>query len=82
MEATNPGTLMKMNSEDREQWADAIRAELSSFADLDVFDQVMPEDITAMSKSGIHPKRLRALLILVKRPDPRGRHGWKPKARV
>eukprot|EP00975_Prorocentrum_lima_P023717 4990801-Prorocentrum_lima.AAC.1 len=32
-------------------WVDAIRAELSSFDDLDVFDQVMPEDITAMKRS-------------------------------
>eukprot|EP00975_Prorocentrum_lima_P069800 12928424-Prorocentrum_lima.AAC.1 len=35
MEAINPGTLMKTSSADREQWIDAIRAELSSFADLE-----------------------------------------------
>eukprot|EP00975_Prorocentrum_lima_P005025 1093347-Prorocentrum_lima.AAC.1 len=43
MEAVNPGTLMKMSTDDGEQWIYAIRAELPSFADLEVFDQVMPE---------------------------------------
>eukprot|EP00975_Prorocentrum_lima_P047024 9831691-Prorocentrum_lima.AAC.1 len=42
----------------------------------------MPEDITAMERGGIHPKSLPAILILVKKPDPQERHGWKPKARV
>eukprot|EP00975_Prorocentrum_lima_P062623 12886633-Prorocentrum_lima.AAC.1 len=64
MEAVNPGTLMKMSSGDREQWVDAIRAELPSFADLEVFGQVMPEEITAMKKSGIYPNILPARLIL------------------
>eukprot|EP00975_Prorocentrum_lima_P071477 12937919-Prorocentrum_lima.AAC.1 len=64
MEAINPGTWMKMSSEDREQWIDAIRAELSSFADLEVFDQVMPEEVRAMKQEAIHPKRLPARLIL------------------
>eukprot|EP00975_Prorocentrum_lima_P032085 6736915-Prorocentrum_lima.AAC.1 len=65
----------------KEQWIDAIRAELSSFAGLDVFDQVMPEDITIMERSGIHPKRLPATLILAKKPDPQERHGWTPNTR-
>eukprot|EP00975_Prorocentrum_lima_P046711 9764687-Prorocentrum_lima.AAC.1 len=42
---------MKMSSYDREQWVDARRAELPSFDDLEVFDQVMPEDITAVNKN-------------------------------
>eukprot|EP00975_Prorocentrum_lima_P031140 6538133-Prorocentrum_lima.AAC.1 len=63
MEAVSPGTLMKMSSYDREQWVDAIRAELSYFDDLEVFDQVMPEEITAMKRNGIYPKRLPARLI-------------------
>eukprot|EP00975_Prorocentrum_lima_P001748 377729-Prorocentrum_lima.AAC.1 len=70
-----------MNSDDREPWVDAITAELPSVAELDVFDRVMPADITAMKRSGIHPKRPPARLILVKKPDPQEHHGWKPKAR-
>eukprot|EP00975_Prorocentrum_lima_P065460 12903595-Prorocentrum_lima.AAC.1 len=70
-----------MSSDDREQWIDAIRAELSSFTDLEVFDQVMPEEVRAMKQEGTHPKRLPALIILVKKPDPQEHHGWKPKAR-
>eukprot|EP00975_Prorocentrum_lima_P062063 12883519-Prorocentrum_lima.AAC.1 len=42
----------------------------------------MPKDITAMKRSGIHPRRSPARLILVKKPDPQEHHGWEPKARV
>eukprot|EP00975_Prorocentrum_lima_P036773 7737227-Prorocentrum_lima.AAC.1 len=64
MEAVNPGTLMKMSSDDREQWIDTIRAELSSFTDLEVLGQVMPEEVKAMKLEGTQPKRLPASLIL------------------
>eukprot|EP00975_Prorocentrum_lima_P064935 12900437-Prorocentrum_lima.AAC.1 len=35
-----------------------------------------------MKQEGIHPKRLPARLILVKKPDPQEHRRWKPKARV
>eukprot|EP00975_Prorocentrum_lima_P068425 12920637-Prorocentrum_lima.AAC.1 len=41
----------------------------------------MQQGITTMQRSGIRPKKLPARLILVKKPDPQERHGWKPKAR-
>eukprot|EP00975_Prorocentrum_lima_P038892 8168655-Prorocentrum_lima.AAC.1 len=82
MEAINPGTWMKMSSADREQWVDAIRAELPYFKNLEVFDQVMPEEIKAMRREGIYPKILPGRLILVKKLGPREHHGWEPKARV
>eukprot|EP00975_Prorocentrum_lima_P053143 11146330-Prorocentrum_lima.AAC.1 len=40
MEAINPGTLMIMNDDEKELWTDSIRAELKSFEDLEVFDEV------------------------------------------
>eukprot|EP00975_Prorocentrum_lima_P070822 12934258-Prorocentrum_lima.AAC.1 len=49
---------------------------------MEVFDQVMPEEISALKRSGIYPKGLPAILILVKKPDRQARHGWTPKARV
>eukprot|EP00975_Prorocentrum_lima_P038343 8058490-Prorocentrum_lima.AAC.1 len=64
MAEMNPGNLMKMNSDEKEQWVEAIRAALPSFADLEVFDQVMPEEVRYMKQEGIHPKRLPARLIL------------------
>eukprot|EP00975_Prorocentrum_lima_P026346 5537516-Prorocentrum_lima.AAC.1 len=45
---------VKMDGYEKEQCIDAIRAELPSFAELDVFDQVMQEDITTMRRKGIH----------------------------
>eukprot|EP00975_Prorocentrum_lima_P006587 1414138-Prorocentrum_lima.AAC.1 len=35
-----------------------------------------------MKREGIHPKRLRARRILVKKSDPQEHNGWTPKARV
>eukprot|EP00975_Prorocentrum_lima_P010092 2150962-Prorocentrum_lima.AAC.1 len=64
MEAINPGTLMKMDNDAKEQWIDAIRAELTSFEDLEVFNEVTPEEVKGMKQEGIHPKRLPARLTL------------------
>eukprot|EP00975_Prorocentrum_lima_P018368 3868153-Prorocentrum_lima.AAC.1 len=70
-----------MDNDEKEQWIDAIRADVMSFENLEVFDQVTPDGVRALRQEGIHPKRLVARLILVKKPDPQEHHGWKPKAR-
>eukprot|EP00975_Prorocentrum_lima_P067355 12914437-Prorocentrum_lima.AAC.1 len=70
MEAINLGSLMKMDNEEKEQWIDTIRAELKSFEDLEVFDEVTQEEANAMKKEGSQPKKLPARLILVKKKSP------------
>eukprot|EP00975_Prorocentrum_lima_P049392 10331947-Prorocentrum_lima.AAC.1 len=64
METINPGTLMKMTDDEKELWIDSIRAELKSFEELNVFDEVTPHEVVAMKKEGTYPKRLPARLIL------------------
>eukprot|EP00975_Prorocentrum_lima_P068007 12918268-Prorocentrum_lima.AAC.1 len=64
MEAINPGTFMKMDNYEKEQWIDAIRAELKSFKDLEVFDEVTTEEMKIMKRKGSYPKKLPARLIL------------------
>eukprot|EP00975_Prorocentrum_lima_P031680 6650446-Prorocentrum_lima.AAC.1 len=64
MEAINPGSLMKMEYEEKELWTESIRAWLKSFEDLEVFDEVTPEEVKAMKQKGSYPKRLPARLIL------------------
>eukprot|EP00975_Prorocentrum_lima_P027717 5826586-Prorocentrum_lima.AAC.1 len=64
METINPGSLMKMTADEKELWIEAIRAELKSFEELKMFDEVAPHEATAMKKEGTYPKRLPARLIL------------------
>eukprot|EP00975_Prorocentrum_lima_P010465 2223387-Prorocentrum_lima.AAC.1 len=64
MEAINPGSLMKMDDDEKGLWAESIRAELKSFEALEVFDEVAPEEVRAMKQKGSYPKRLPARLIL------------------
>eukprot|EP00975_Prorocentrum_lima_P065500 12903821-Prorocentrum_lima.AAC.1 len=82
MEAINPGTWMKMDNDEKEQWTDSIRAELRSFEDLEVFDEVTYDEVRTMRQRGSYPQKLPARLILVKKPSPQDHNGWKPKARV
>eukprot|EP00975_Prorocentrum_lima_P018316 3858292-Prorocentrum_lima.AAC.1 len=58
-----------MDNDEKEQCIDAIRAELKSFQDLDVFDEVAQEEAPVMKKEGSHPKKLLARLILVTKPS-------------
>eukprot|EP00975_Prorocentrum_lima_P065550 12904085-Prorocentrum_lima.AAC.1 len=81
MEAINPGALMKMDNDEKEQRIEAIRAEMTSFEDLEVFDEVTPAEVKVMKQEGINPKRLPARLTPVKKPDPQEHNGWEPKAR-
>eukprot|EP00975_Prorocentrum_lima_P018583 3912975-Prorocentrum_lima.AAC.1 len=64
METINPGSLMKMTNVEKELWVESIRAELKSFEELEVFDEVSPSDVMAMKEQGKYPKRLPARLIL------------------
>eukprot|EP00975_Prorocentrum_lima_P041915 8809072-Prorocentrum_lima.AAC.1 len=64
MEAINPGSLMNMEDDEKELWTESIRAELKSFEDLEVFDEVTPEEVRTMKQKGRYPKRLPARLIL------------------
>eukprot|EP00975_Prorocentrum_lima_P043301 9091448-Prorocentrum_lima.AAC.1 len=82
METINPGNLMKMDDEEKEEWIEAIRAELKSFEEMEVFDEVTQEEVSEMKKVGGQMKRLPARLILVKKPSAQDHNGWKPKARV
>eukprot|EP00975_Prorocentrum_lima_P004435 962034-Prorocentrum_lima.AAC.1 len=52
MEAVNPGNLVKMNDEEKEEWIEAIRAELKSFEEMEVFDEVTQEEAREMKKEG------------------------------
>eukprot|EP00975_Prorocentrum_lima_P047786 9992680-Prorocentrum_lima.AAC.1 len=71
-----------MDKMKKEQWIEAINAEQTSLEDLEVFNEVTREEVKAMMREGIHPQRMPARLILVRKPDPQERNGWKPKARV
>eukprot|EP00975_Prorocentrum_lima_P039227 8244194-Prorocentrum_lima.AAC.1 len=64
MEAINPGTLMKMDDDEKEQWLESIRAELRSFEDLEVFDEVTSDEVRTLTQRGSYPKKLPARLIL------------------
>eukprot|EP00975_Prorocentrum_lima_P000242 50289-Prorocentrum_lima.AAC.1 len=64
MEAINPGNLIKMNDDEKEDWVEAIRAELKSFEEMEVFDEVIQEDARDMKRKGGEVKRLPARLIL------------------
>eukprot|EP00975_Prorocentrum_lima_P007579 1626947-Prorocentrum_lima.AAC.1 len=64
MEAINPGNLVKMNDEEKEDWIEAIRAELKSFEEMEVFDEVTQEEAKDMKKKGGEVKRVPARLIL------------------
>eukprot|EP00975_Prorocentrum_lima_P047471 9925749-Prorocentrum_lima.AAC.1 len=46
MEAINPWSLVKMDDDEKGPWIDAIKAELKSSEDLDVFDEVTQEEAT------------------------------------
>eukprot|EP00975_Prorocentrum_lima_P044351 9297786-Prorocentrum_lima.AAC.1 len=64
MENINPASLVKMTDDEKELWTESIRAELKSFEDLEVFDEVSPDEVRAMREKGTYPKRLPARLIL------------------
>eukprot|EP00975_Prorocentrum_lima_P031968 6713182-Prorocentrum_lima.AAC.1 len=57
MEAINPGTLMKMDNDEKEQWIESIRAELKSFEDLEVFDEVTLDEVRVLRQRGSYPKK-------------------------
>eukprot|EP00975_Prorocentrum_lima_P016614 3522900-Prorocentrum_lima.AAC.1 len=44
-----------MDNDEKEQWIDAMRAELKSFGDLDVFDEVAQEEAKVMKTKGRQP---------------------------
>eukprot|EP00975_Prorocentrum_lima_P000440 83689-Prorocentrum_lima.AAC.1 len=58
-----------MDNDEKELWIESIRAELKSFEDLEVFDEVIPEEARTMRQGGSCPKKLLARLILVKKPS-------------
>eukprot|EP00975_Prorocentrum_lima_P044224 9272489-Prorocentrum_lima.AAC.1 len=59
-----------MDNDEKELWIESIRAELKSFEDVEVFDEVIPEEVRAMRQRGSYPKKLPARLILVKNHVP------------
>eukprot|EP00975_Prorocentrum_lima_P021343 4496032-Prorocentrum_lima.AAC.1 len=64
MEAINPGTLLKMDNDQKESWIESIRAELKSFANREVSDEVTSGEVRTMRQGGRYPKQLPARLIL------------------
>eukprot|EP00975_Prorocentrum_lima_P054007 11327380-Prorocentrum_lima.AAC.1 len=56
MEAIDPGTWMNMGKDEKELWIESIRAELKSFKDLEVFDEVTSEEVRTM-KQGVVTQR-------------------------
>eukprot|EP00975_Prorocentrum_lima_P022868 4812587-Prorocentrum_lima.AAC.1 len=64
MEAINPGTLIEMDNDEKELWIKPIRAELKSFEDLEVFDEVTSDEVRNIRQGGRYPRKLPARLIL------------------
>eukprot|EP00975_Prorocentrum_lima_P063960 12894684-Prorocentrum_lima.AAC.1 len=50
-----------MDNDEKKQWMESIRAELKSFEDLEVQDEVTSDEVRTLRQRGSYPKKL---------PDP------------
>eukprot|EP00975_Prorocentrum_lima_P019324 4070176-Prorocentrum_lima.AAC.1 len=64
-----------MNEEEKESWIEAIKAELESFKEMEVFDETTYQEMKNMKVNGGEVKRLPARLILVKKPSAQDHNG-------